>query len=301
MKYRNLKKLNREQKVIMREKAYLPQYQFTYVSQYTKVLLLLAVLIVLSILFETSCLAKDFSDTQENDVNTYHYFIAKNDLNRLSFPFKDINVNTVSNALLKISDGNLYVMPKDDEIITLFVTPSDDEDISILLQLEPRAETPARNIIVSLDETTRLQVKTDSLKERYNQNALKMKLDYKESYISNFIKTVWSNTVTKENSSLPSGYKVVTDLDDIVQKYELENLCNEDDNFITKKILKGFIHDDYLSLTIMLDNESNKDLLINCIDSRVVAFSTLNNKVIANGKSGLVVVVLKLPLYEKFN
>lgn len=295
------KNLKRNQKAIIRKKACSIQYQYINVFQYTKVLFLLIILIVLSILFETTCFATDFSDIQENDTNTYHYFVAKNDLNRLSFPFKDIKVNTVSNALLKISEGNLYVMPKDDEIITLFVTPSDDEDISILLQLEPQEDSFARNITVSLDDATRLLVKNDSLKDRYNESELDIKLDDKESRISHFIKTVWSNTVTSEHSSLPRGYKEVEDLDDIAEKYEFENLCNNNDKHITKKVLKGFIYDDYLSLTILFDNDSNKDLFIECSDSRVIAFSALNSKIVSKGKNELVVVVLKLPLYEKNN
>ena len=79
------------------------------------------------------------------------YQISRHDLNCIHFPFKDISVSTVSDAEVTVTGGNIYVLPADDEPITVFVNSSENEGESVLLRLIP-GSIRARNIRVDAGE-----------------------------------------------------------------------------------------------------------------------------------------------------
>lgn len=67
----------------------------------------------------------------------FSFRIARDDLNRILFPFSGIAVSTVSEGEIRTDGGALYVLPDSDAPMTLFVSPEDDPEVSFLLELIP--------------------------------------------------------------------------------------------------------------------------------------------------------------------
>ncbi len=81
----------------------------------------------------------------------FSFKIARNDLNRILFPFSGITVSTVAEGEIKTEGGALYVLPESEEPLTLFVSPEDNPGISFLLELTP-VSGRARSYTIPLPE-----------------------------------------------------------------------------------------------------------------------------------------------------
>ncbi len=103
--------------------------------------------------YTTQIQDNDFSviDVTTNQENTFKYHIAVNDLNRLSFPFNDVVVNTITNAEITNENGIVYILPKNSKPFVLFVSPSDFIKLAFKIVLIPKVMEP-QSINVDIKE-----------------------------------------------------------------------------------------------------------------------------------------------------
>lgn len=76
--------------------------------------------------------------------------ISRGQMNRLVTPFENPNVQTVSDADIKIKENVIYVTTNAESPVTMYVTPDEDQSVAISLTLLPQSVPPIQaNLILA--------------------------------------------------------------------------------------------------------------------------------------------------------
>ncbi len=254
-----------------------------------------ALMLLLALSIALTVRADDFS----NDDHAYEFSISKNNLNRISFKHKQLKINTISDAQIKVDRGSIYLLPGNDDSITLFVTPQDAPQLTYLVTLISE-DIKAQDIKIPLPSSylakeeekaqlkkLKLHTKTTSSPE---SNTISDSTTY-QGAIAKIIREFWYNLDKNNEELIVNGYEVYGD--------ELKAMFNIDfakekfcGSTLTEEVLSVTLTNDYALVLLSIANPLNIDTQIIC-EVTPLAWSVLNSTKVDKFGSKYVLVVLK--------
>ena len=196
----------------------------------------------------------------------FSFKIARNDLNRILFPFSGITVSTVAEGEIKTEGGALYVLPESEEPLTLFVSPEDNPGISFLLELTP-VSGRARSYTIPLPEPLKTPADPDSPRENRASQS-------RETALSRGFSGIWR--ALDRASEIPAeipGYTAVPE--SAVKKLlgKTDTLCS---GYQETEFAGAWRSGPYLYVMLILKNRLAVKTAARCEGKRVLGFSILN-------------------------
>ena len=213
----------------------------------------------------------------------FSFRVARDDLNRILFPFPGITVSTVSEGEIRTDGGALYVLPDSDAPITLFVSPEDNPEVSFLLELLPDSGS-ARSYRIPLPRVLAggRGAKGDGSDE--------VAAESRETQLSRGFTGIWK--ALNRSSEIPqeiAGYTRIPERQVRDSYGDISGLCNA---YQETSFAGAWSRGEYLYVMLMLKNSLAVKTDIYCPARKILGYSLLNTTAVSSGGQRRIIVAL---------